>query len=283
MNYGEKFVESFNKKFEEISNCVKEKFESCYGTNYSFRKVELKILNYLREERGAIEESIGLNQEVFDKCHNHLNWFTANYTSDVSISLINDEVKEEFSRHVKEETESINYFNFIDLFSKWEAIQRLNSFLYDNKVELAKKFNSKKIGDFLNVVKTKRELHSLQNLKKPKKEIKESNYNLTQNEKMILLHVLMHRFVKEDYKNKSTEYFRILSLTSGCLIQDDVNNARTNDTRYNYFLSGVITSNKSDDDKGKMIDDILTKIKDVKNINNFKRSLKMYKMRYNNH
>lgn len=283
MNYGEKFVESFNKEFEEISICIKEKFENYYDTNYSFRKVELTILDYLRGKREAIEESIGLNQEVFDKCHNHLNWFTANYTSDVSISLINDEVKEEFSRHVKKETESINYFKFIDVFSKWEAVRRLNNFLYDNKDELSQKFKSKRIGDFLSVVKTKRELHSLQNLKKPKKEIEGASYDLTQNEKMILLHVLMHRFVKEDCKNKSTQYFRILSLTSGCLIEDDVNNAKTNNTKYNYFLSGVVTSNKPDNDKGKIIDGILTKIKDVKNINDFKRSLKMYKIRYENH
>lgn len=283
MNYGEKFVDSFNEKFEEICSHAKETFESYYDTSYSFRKVELMIVNSLGDEKRKIEKSIGLNQEVFDKCHNHLNWFTANYTSDVSVSLINDEVREEFLRQIKKESESVNYSKFIDLFSKWEAIRRYTIFVKENNSELAKKFKSKKIGDFLSVVKTKRELHSLQNLKKPKKEIEGASYDLTQNEKMILLHVLMHRFVKEDCENKSTQYFRILSLTSGCLIEDDVNNAKTNNNKYNYFLSGVLTSNKSDNDKGKMIDDILTKIKDVKNINDFKRSLKMYKMRYKNH
>ena len=149
MNYGEKFVDSFNEKFEEICSHAKEKFESYYDTSYSFRKVELMIVNSLGDEKSKIEKSIDLNQEVFDKCHNHLNWFTANYTSDVSVSLINDEVREEFLRQIKKESESVNYSKFIDLFSKWEAIRRYTIFVKENNSELAKKFKSKKIGDFL--------------------------------------------------------------------------------------------------------------------------------------
>lgn len=283
MNYGERFVKVYNEKFADICLNSKKQFENFYNTNYNFVKAKQLNMNSLVEEIRLMTSSLGVNREVYDTCNRVLEGGRGNYTSDVTISLINDEVKETFLYSTKRNNPVVDYNDFIEPFSKRQAIYNYFSFLDKNNEELTKKFNSKKIGDFLSVVKTKRELHSLQNLKKPKKEIKKSNYNLTQNEKMILLHVLMHRFVKEDYKNKSTEYFRVLFLTSGCLIQDDINNARTNDTRYNYFLSGVLTSNKSDNDKGKMIDDILTKIKDVKNINNFKRSLKMYKMRYNNH
>lgn len=279
MSYGERYVKAYNKKFEEICLKSKKQFESYYNTNYSFIKSKKLNEKPLVEEIKFITSSLGLNREVYDRCSRILEKERYNYTSDVTISLINDEVKEAFLYSTEKNTPSIDYNDFIESFSVRQAIYNYFLFFDKNNEELTKKFNSKKIGDFLNVVKTKREIHSLQNLKKPKKEIKESNYNLTNNEKMILLHVLMHRFVKENFSRVSTEYFRVLSLTSECLEEKDINLAITNEKKYNYFLNGLNASQKSSYDKNKMIDDILNKIKEVKNIKNFKNCLLMYKMR----
>lgn len=279
MNYGERFVKEYNKKFTDICLASRRQFESYYDTNYSFIKAEKLNIKPLVEEVRHTVSSLGINREVYDRCREVLKGGRGEYTSDITISLINDEVKEMFLSKTKNNNPPIDYNDFIKSFSITQAVYNYFLFFDENKEELTKKFNSKKIGDSLNVIKTKRELHSLQSLKKPKKEIKESNYNLTDNEKMILLHVLMHRFVKENYKKPSPEYFRVLSLVSGTLEEKDINEAITSKSKYNYFLSGVNASKKSSHDKNIMIDGVLSKIKDVKGVNNFISCLKMYKNR----
>lgn len=151
------------------------------------------------------------------------------------------------------------------------------SFIEKNDKELTKMFNTKKIGNFLNVIKTNREIHRLTNLKKELKKKNESVYHLTQNEKMILLHVLLHEFKNSGLHSLSTEYFRILSLTSECLIEKDVDKANTNFTKYQYFYKGVNASDKPSFEKQKIIDDILKKLESIKNIEKFKKVLIRYK------
>ncbi|MCD8406405.1 hypothetical protein LNI96_00485 [Tenacibaculum dicentrarchi] len=282
MNYGEEFVKLFNDKFKEILSESTIQFESYYSTNYSFRKAKELIEEPLLKEMELIIKSLNNRSEIFEKSHKFLNNYRYNYISDITISLINDEVKEGFILQKKQDNLKINYLDYLILFSEWEVIRRYFIFIRNNDKELNKKFLSRNIGDFLTIVKKKNELHTLANIKEIKKQVdirKESMYALTQNEKMILLHVLLHRFVKENYKKPSPEYFRVLSLVSGILEEKDINKAITGKGKYNYFLSGVNASRKSNYDKNIMIDVILSKIKDVKGIKNFISCLKMYKQR----
>ncbi|MBE7628411.1 hypothetical protein [Tenacibaculum piscium] len=152
------------------------------------------------------------------------------------------------------------------------TIRRYFTFIRSNNKALNKGFLSRNIGDFLTIVKKKKELHTFTNIKKTKTQIevrKESVYGLTENEKMIILHVLLHRL--------STEYFRVLALTSGSLIEKDIEKANTNYTKYIYFYKGVNASDKPSFEKVKMIEDILIKIESLKTIKKFKQALIRYK------
>ncbi|MFY7669781.1 hypothetical protein ACOSP6_01700 [Tenacibaculum sp. MEBiC06402] len=282
MNYGEQFIEIYNSKFASICVNAKAQFESYYTTNYTFIKAEKLNTQPLVEEVELISSSIKTDRSIFESCKRTLEGFRNHYTSEVTISLINDEVKNTFNNFLKDNSKKIEYQEFISAFAKRQAIYDYFSFLDKNNKELTKMFNAEKIGDFLNVVKTSRELHTLNNLKKElkKKELKkkeDSVYHLTQNEKMILLHVLLHEFKDSGLHSLSTEYFRILALTSECLIEKDIQKANTNFTKYQYFYKGVNASDKPSFEKQQIIDEILKKIESIKNIEKFKRVLVRYK------
>ncbi|MDB0601596.1 hypothetical protein PL373_10645 [Tenacibaculum maritimum] len=277
MNYGEDFVKSFNKKFEDICITSKLQFESYYATNYSFIKAEKLNIKPLVEEIDLITNSQKIDTEIYERCKNILNWNRNHYKSEITISLINDEVKVAFTELTNKNHINVTYKEFLEAFSIRQAIYCYFSFLNDNNQELTKMFNAKKIGDFLTIVKNKRELHTLNNLNKKLKKKDESIYHLTQNEKMILLHVLLHEFKNSGLHSLSTEYFRILSLSSECLTEKDVQKANTNHTKYHYFYKGVNASDKPSFEKRKMIDELLKKLESVTNIEKFKRVLIRYK------
>ncbi|WP_299836054.1 hypothetical protein [uncultured Tenacibaculum sp.] len=277
MNYGELFVKAYNDKFASLCANAKTQFESYYETNYSFIKAEKLNIKPLVEEIDLTIHSLKIDREIYERCKNVLSWNRNHYKSDITISLINDEVQVAFKELANKNQINVTYKEFLEAFSIRQAIYDYFSFLDNNNKELTKKFNSKKIGDFLNVVKTNRELHTLNNLKKELKKKDESVYHLTQNEKMILLHVLLHEFKDSGLHSLSTEYFRVLSLTSECLTEKDVQKANTNHTKYNYFYKGVNASDKPSFEKIKMIDEILKKLESIKNIEKFKRALVRYK------
>lgn len=272
MNYGEEFVRLYNEKFKEISSDVIVKLESYYNTNYTYIKAKRLITESLMKEFKLLNS----RNELFEKSHDTLKWNIENYSSDVTISIVNDELKELFDNKT-EVNNDLNYSEFISLFVKWEAIRRFFLFLNENNDVLENKFALKKITQFLIVLKDKRELYRFKNLDKKNEVKKESVYGLTQNEKMILLHVLLHEFKDSGLNSLSTEYFRVLSLTSECLIEKDVLNANTNFTKYNYFYKGVNASDRPSFEKIKMIDSILNKIESLTTIEKFKKVLIRYK------
>ncbi|WP_442265802.1 hypothetical protein ACSIGC_16115 [Tenacibaculum sp. ZS6-P6] len=292
MNYGEQFVEIYNKKFASICLNAKTQFESYYNTNYSFVKVEKVLIKQLVEEIDKLLKSNNLEREIYETCDRIIRGSRNHYTSEVTLSLINDEIYEIFDQFTSKSKEKVNYEEFIYVFANRKAIYDYFSFLEKNKEELTKIFDNQKIGNFFNVVKANNELYKLNDLKKepqkkdsqkidPKNKViqkkKVSVYHLTQNEKMILLHVLLHEFKDSGLHSLSTEYFRVLSLTSECLTEQDVQKANTNHTKYNYFYKGVNASDKPSFEKSIMIDEILKKIETVKNIEKFKRALVRYK------
>lgn len=277
MNYGEQFVETYNTKFASICANAKTQFESFYNTNYTFIKAEKINIKPLVVEAENQLKSINIKRELFETCDRIIKAYRNHYTSNITLSLINDEVHEMFDQFYSNSNKKVNYKDFINAFANRKAIYDYFSFLDKNNKELTKKFNSKKIGDSFNVIKSKRELHTLNNLKKEIQKKEESTYHLTQNEKMILLHVLLHEFKDSGLHSLSTEYFRVLSLTSECLIEKDVQKANTNHTKYNYFYKGVNASDKPSFEKIKMIDEILKKLESIKNIEKYKRALVRYK------
>lgn len=277
MNYGEDFIETYNAKFASICVNAKKQFESFYNTNYSFIKAKKVNIKPLVQEVESESKLIDVKRELYKTLESILKGSRSHYTSDITLSLINDEVYEAFTQFNESIKQNIDYGEFIRVFAKRKAIHDYFSFLENNNKELTKKFNSKKIGDFLTIVKNKRELHTLNNLNKKLKKKDESIYHLTQNEKMILLHVLLHEFKNSGLNSLSTEYFRILSLSSECLTEKDVQNANTNDNKYKYFYKGVNASDKPSFEKRKMIDELLKKLESVTNIEKFKRVLIRYK------
>ena len=100
---------------------------------------------------------------------------------------------------------------------------------------------------------------------------------MTQNEKLILLHVLLHHFKDSGLHSFSTEYFRVLALSSECIVEEDLFKANTSSTKYRYFYYGKNSSEKSGTEKIKMVDEILNKIESIQNIEKFKNALKKYK------
>ncbi|WP_233899772.1 hypothetical protein [Tenacibaculum piscium] len=280
MNYGEEFVKLFNDKFEKILSESTIQFESHYSTNYSFRKVEDLIEEPLLKEMELIIKSLNNRSDIFEKSHKFLNNYRYNYTFDITTSLINDEIKEGFILEKEKGNLKISYLDYLILFSEWEAIRRYFTFIRNNDKELNKEFLLKSIGDFLTIVKKKKELHTFTNIKKNKKQIevrKESMYGLTENEKMIILHVLLHGFKDSGLHRLNTEYFRVLALASDCLTEKDIEKANTNYTKYIYFYKGVNASDKPSFEKVKMIEDILIKIESLKTIKKFKQALIRYK------
>ncbi|WP_233898293.1 hypothetical protein [Tenacibaculum piscium] len=205
MNYGEEFVKLFNDKFKEILSESTIQFESYYSTNYSFRKAKELIEEPLLKEMELIIKSLNNRSDIFEKSHKFLN----NYTFDITTSLINDEIKEGFILEKEKGNLKISYLDYLILFSEWEAIRRYFTFIRSNNKALNKGFLSRNIGDFSTIVKKKKELHTFTNIKKTKTQIevrKESMYGLTENEKMIILHVLLHRFKDSGLHRLSTEY-----------------------------------------------------------------------------
>jgi hypothetical protein len=110
-----------------------------------------------------------------------------------------------------------------------------------------------------------------------KKDIKKSIVGLTQNEKMIILHSLKKYYKDDKEDNSFTEYFRVLSLCSESLLEEDFNKPITNNGKYKYFLYGANNSEKDYEGKILIIDKIITKIESLNGLNRIKRALNVHK------
>ncbi|WP_233884038.1 primase-helicase family protein [Tenacibaculum piscium] len=96
MNYGEIYIKIYNERFEGICLSSKKQFENYYNTNFSFVKAKKLNIKPLVEEIKLITSLLGVKNDVYDLCNRVLEGGRNNYTSDVTILLINDEIKEAF-------------------------------------------------------------------------------------------------------------------------------------------------------------------------------------------
>ena len=128
MNYGEEFVKLYNEKFEEICSNSITQFESYYSTNYSFIKAEKLNTMPLVEEVKLVTSSLGIDREVYEKCNRILDGNINYYISDITISLINEEVKEAFLELMNKNDLKVTYEEFLGVFAKRQAICNYFSF-----------------------------------------------------------------------------------------------------------------------------------------------------------
>ncbi|APG66321.1 hypothetical protein LPB136_13475 [Tenacibaculum todarodis] len=277
MNYGEKFVQIYNENIERIIKTAITEFKDYYETNNSFKKAERRVAEPLISEIRSFQEKVGFNCDIFQTSHEYLQHQRANYNYDITISIVNDEIKKEVFDKNKENCEITSYSDYIVYFAKRESIRDYFNYIFNNRDEINKKFKSKKMDEAFLFISNKREIHAFKGFDKKEKLKKESSFGLTQNEKMILLHVLLHKMNNSGLYNLSREYFRVLALCSECLVESDLYNVGTNYTKFNYFNIGIDQSTKTSREKAKFIDEIQNKIIRLKNIPHFKKALNNYK------
>ena len=277
MDCGEEFVKTYNKNIEDIITAAIVAFEKCYDTNKSFEKVEKIIAEPLIEEINTIENKQGTANNLFQTSHKYLEQKRTQYTYDITIAIVNDEIKNEIFDKREKSSEINNYLDYINYFARREAIRNYFKFTSKYSTDLDSKFKSKKMNEAFTLIKEKRETHTFKGFDKKKEVKKISTFNLTQNEKMILLHVLLHTFNKSELNKVSTEYFRVLALCSECLVETDLFQANTNFNKYKYFYQGAEASHQQPNPKTLLVDNILTKLEGIDNINKFKLALKRYK------
>jgi hypothetical protein len=281
MNYGKEYVKKYNKNLTEIILNALTIFQNHYDSNNSFIKVEKKIAEPLTAELNRIYKKIDPRNDLFEKFINWFETYKKNYTSDKTISVINDEVKTEIFDKAENKGEIENYSEFIDLLYLRESIRYYFNFIDKNKKFLMDEFSAKRIEKAFDLKKKKNELHYLkEQTEKPKLK---NTTNLSSNQKMIILHALKNYYKDTKDDDTDTEYFRILALCSDAFDDTDFNLAKTNNNKYKYFLYGANNSDKKEPEKKiQIIDSILIALAPIKGLNRLKKALNYHKTRITN-
>jgi hypothetical protein len=279
MNYGKEFVKIYNKKIESILNHFFDTFEDNYNNNFSFRKIEKIIANQFESDIKTLQENNSF-REIIDNAIEYYRSSNCFYENEIAISLINNEIKKDIFDKKQKDLDIESYSEFIVSMAKIMPYRDFFRSFYDNTQHVLNGYEKKDIRTTLKLIKAKNEIHILKisAIKKETNSRKELITNLTINEKMIILHVLIHHYVDNTKRIPSTIYFRILSLCSSGLEDLDFYAANTNKTKYNYFSLGVNASTKRFiGDKKNMIVSIISKIDMLENIDKFIDALNRYK------
>jgi hypothetical protein len=280
MDQGKEFVKIYNKKIELILNNFSNTFEDNYNNNFSFKKIEKIIVNQFECDIKTLEKNYLLGEII----QNTIEYYRGSvnlYENEIAISLINNEIKKNVFDEKQKDLEIDSYSEFICLLAKIMTYRDFFRLYYENRHHVANGYEKKDIRTTFKLIKAKNEIHTLKIIPIVKKDPnlkKELITNLTINEKMIILHVLIHHYVDNTKRIPSTIYFRVLSLCCSGLEDLDFYAANTNKTKYNYFSLGVNASTKKfKGDKKNMIDSIISKISMLENIDKFIDALNRYK------
>ena len=279
MKYGKEFVKIYNTQIELILNHFFDTFEDSYNNNFSFKKIQEIIFDQFESDVNTLEKNNSLSDIILNAIEFYRKGNSL-YESEIAISLINNEVKKEIFDKKPKDLDIGNYSEFINLMAKIMPYKDFFRTFYDNRKHVLNGYAKKDIRTTLKLIKAKNEIHTLK-ISAIKEEINSRKpliTNLTINEKMIMLHVLIHHCIDNNKQIPSPIYFRILSLCSSGLEDVDFYAANTNKTKFNYFYKGVNASVKHfKGDKRIMIDKIISKIDTLKNINKFIDALNRYK------
>jgi hypothetical protein len=278
MNYGKEFIKLYNKEF----SLLKKEIITMVEKDYDSPKMNNALLHEYKQE---------IEQQIYDLKKNDSKRGTSSSLTGISLGLMNKEYKFDRIQNIinldvqehfvsrKEYSQYDNFTHFLQIYSKVFARINYNMFLSDYDKDFYLFFNERNITGFFNISYKNNGLNSLKKHQVEAKKIENhcELISLTQNEKMIILHVLIHYTTIKKYEIPNTECFRILSLCASGLEEGDFNLANTNSTKFNYFNKGVLHSSKFKGDKRIMVEKIIEKLEGLKKIDKFINALKRYK------
>jgi hypothetical protein len=203
-------------------------------------------------------------------------------------NIVNIDIQKYFLKHYQY-SKYENFEHFIQLFSNYLVLHSFNEFLRINNEIFCKLLYNENIKAFFKIKIVKDDLNVLV-LDKAYDNSKKENVldneliknkpitSLTQNEKLILLHIMFNYFIDKIKEIPPTEYFRILALCSDIIEEKDFYRISNNNTKYRYFSLGVNASEKKfSGDKRIMIENIIKKIEKLPKISKFVKALTDYK------
>jgi hypothetical protein len=277
MNYGKIFIKNYNNNLkiycEEYIHNYKDQINSNKKFNRLFNDYENVLYDRL-SELSSRKKSL----KFFETSDSMLRVHKNDYIENITATIVENEIRLYFKKY-QNQTDFLDFTDFLDGFAKYKAMYDMEEYIRVNKEQLEKLYEKNGIDNFFKIKKKSNELNrfefdSKNDVKKKSKVLTD----LSEKEKMIILHVLIHHYVDNTKRISSTIYFRVLSLCCSGLEDLDFYAANTNKTKYNYFSLGVNASTiRFKGDKKNIIDEIISKIKTLENIGKFIDALNRYK------
>ncbi|WP_397445980.1 hypothetical protein [Polaribacter sp. R77954] len=279
MNYGQEFIKLHNTELFTFKNEFINKIEKDYDSPLEDEDLYDVYKNYIQGKLNEIKENDskdGYSTSIMGICCTYLE--QKKYKVDRVENIFKRDIKIYFSNHHKY-SKYENFNHFLTLFSKYTVLRQYSNLLYDNRSLFCEELSKKDIKSFFIIKKTEDGLDSLVNFKllKDEKAQSKKEIKLSDNQRMIILHVFKKYYKNDKEDDNETEYFRVFSLCSEALEKNEDRVAKTNNTKYKYFLYGVNNSDKDKIGKTKMVDEILTILAPLNGYNRLKKALNFYK------
>jgi hypothetical protein len=278
MNYGENFIELYNKDFSTYKKEIIARIEKDYGTP----EIEEDLYATYKNEILRKINEIRKNDKSSSLTSFSLGCMNKKYKFNRIENIVNRDIYNYFqSKH--QYTNYKNFKHFIQLFSKYLVLHNYSSYLKENHKDFHTFLKKEKIKDFFKIKSIKNDLNIL--VLNNKKEIQKKSTDsiskrieLEDNEKSILLNILFYHLNDNLGKGiPTTEKYRLLILCSSVLKEEDFFEIKTGYKNFDYFKLGINKTQKFIGDKRILIESIIDKLEKLNHLNEVINSIKILK------
>lgn len=271
MNYGEKYIEIYNKEFLILKKNVFEFLNDNFESDETFPIIFDKYLTKLYE----IQEEQSSKDNILWDCWEEF-WFRySKYNKNAAKNIIDKNILEKYKKkQLKKNATNWAYSDFIDALAKLSVAKDFEKRIRKDFDEIELAFHNKDLSTVLKVkkqfnaeylihcskpfAKTKKEYKNENVLQKQDKQIEFDN-PFTKDEKFILLHYMLSHERTMVKKLSTYEITLILKITNECFSNKDL--VKKKDTDYEKLHKGYKYYSKTPKDKKELMTELITKVR----------------------
>ena len=260
MNYGENFINIYNKEFIKIKLEFLKYLEGNFTADETFPGIFDGFLNKLYDLQKTYYNQDSFLMESWEDF-----WFRySKYNNNAAKNIIDKIILEKFNKNISSNSRSKikDYPVFLELLAHLSIYKDFERLIRDNYDKIEEGFKKKKVEDFLKVKKQKNEEYLvhyfipkknnkiLENIKiddfkgKTNDAVK-NTYPMNpfdDDQKFIIINALLHCLRSEDFKISNIEVLLILKITSSSLINSPIEKSVATD--YKKITQGINFSKK---------------------------------------
>jgi hypothetical protein len=278
MNYGKEFIILYNKELSFLKKESIIRIEKDYESPELEEELHHKYKREIQVKMNEITRKDNKEGVNSDLTQTSLAYMDKKYKVNRIENIINLDIYNSFIKY-EQYSQYKNFTHFIQLYSKFLALNHIEKKISKNKDHFCYLLNKKKIKDFFKIRYIKDDLNVLVldekklktlnndtqlNEEVEKKVIKKENYDnpFTENEQFFLIYYLFKHERSVNPKLSTYATIMILKITSGIFANLPL--IRQKDTLYEKFHSGYDYGKKPNSEKRKILLSVLNKIKPFK-------------------